>query len=149
MIRKLHFVSAPSALTRFLARPKGQDGAGAVEFALLLPFMLVLIIAIIEMSNVFFTRSQLSEITRDATRRFAVGALEQTEVQAFVLARLSELTDLQGEVLVDEVETDDIVDVTLSLSVPFADVLIFDQLIETLWSGAPNNLSVSATMMKH
>ena len=42
----------------------------------------------------------------------------------------------------------EIVDVTLTLSVPFADVLLFDGLVEHLWSDFPTALSVDATMMK-
>lgn len=127
----------------------GQLGAGTIEFALIVPFLLMIIVAIIEMSNVYFMRNQLSEITRDATRRFAVGALEEKEVEAFVLKRLSEQTNVAGEVEVAEEEIDGVIDVTLSLSVPFTDVLLFDNLIDKLWSGAPPNISVTSTMIKH
>lgn len=144
-----HLISIRRVSERFLTKRDGQRGAGAVEFALIVPFLLLMIVAIVEMSNLYFTRNLLSEITRDATRRFAVGALEETEVEAFVLKRLAENTSVTGEVDVAETEVDGITDVTLSLSVPFADILLFDQLIETLWSSAPQNLSVNATMMKH
>ncbi len=70
-------------------------------------------------------------------------------MEKFVLKRLAENTNVTGKVAVDETEVDGVADVTLSLSVPFADVLLFDQLVEKLWSGAPENLSVNATMMKH
>ncbi len=144
-----HWISIRHAGARFLMKRDGQHGAGAVEFALIVPFLLLLIVAIIEMSNVYFTRTILSEITRDATRRFAVGALEEADVRAFVLNRLAENTNVTGTVAVDETEADGVTDVTLSLSVSFADVLLFDQLVGKLWSSAPENLSVTATMMKH
>ena len=143
------WLSIRHAGTRFRTRRDGEHGAGAVEFALIVPFLLLMIVAIVEMSNIYFTRNILSEITRDATRRFAVGALEKKEVRAFVLKRLAENANVTGKVAVDETENDGIVDVTLSLSVPFADILLFDQLVGKLWSGAPENLSVNATMMKH
>ncbi|MGI9499441.1 MAG: TadE/TadG family type IV pilus assembly protein, partial [Geminicoccaceae bacterium] len=127
----------------------GERGVSAVEFALIIPFVLLLIIGIIEMSNVYFMRNQLSEIARDATRRFAVGALDEAEVEAFVLKRLAQTTSADGSVDVTETEVGDIIDVSLSLSVPFADVLLFDQLIKSLWTSAPKDLSVNATMMKH
>lgn len=126
-----------------------ERGVGAVEFALIIPFLLMLIVGIVEMSNVYFMRNQLSEIARDATRRFAVGALDETEVKTFVLKRLAQATDADGSVVVTETDVGDVVDVSLSLSVPFADVLLFDHLIDSLWAGAPDALSVSATMMKH
>ncbi|MEM7044841.1 MAG: TadE family protein [Pseudomonadota bacterium] len=128
---------------------KSEDGAGTVEFALIVPFLLLIVVAIIEMSNVYFMRSQLSEITRDATRRFAVGALEEADVRPFILERLAKTTNVAGTVDVNESEIDGVVDVNVSLSVPLAQVLMFDELIGELWSGAPSELSVSSTMIKH
>lgn len=134
---------------QFIAGSNGQRGAGAVEFALILPFLFLLIVAIIEMSNIYFMRNQLNEIARDATRRLAVGALELSAAEGFVLARLAKISNVSGAVEVAETETDDIVDVNLSLSVPFADILLFDQFLQSLWSEAPTHLTVDATMMKH
>jgi len=134
---------------QFVARDEGQRGAGAVEFALIVPFLLLMIVAIIEMSNIYFMRNQLNEIARDATRRLAVGALELSAAESFVLARLAQTSNVKGAVEVAETEADDIVDVTLSLSVPFADILLFDQFLQSLWSEAPTHLTVDATMMKH
>ncbi|MEZ5936120.1 MAG: TadE/TadG family type IV pilus assembly protein [Alphaproteobacteria bacterium] len=137
------------AAARIVSGDDGERGAGAIEFALIVPFLLLLIVGIIEMSNVYFMRNQLSEIVRDATRRLAVGALETSAAEAFVLNRLAQTSDIEGEVAVAESETGDVVDVTISLSVPFADILLFDQLLESVWSGAPSHLTVNATMMKH
>ncbi len=144
-----HIASMRRTAQRLIAGGDGRRGAGAVEFALMLPFVLLLILAIIEMSNVYLVRNQLSDIVRDATRRFAVGALEKNDVEAFVLKRLAESTDVKAEVTVDESETDGVVDVSLSLSVPFSEILLFDQMIEKLWAEAPSHLTVDATMMKH
>ena len=149
MVKNRHWISIRHSVTRFFKKRDGEHAAGTVEFALILPFILLMIVAIIEMSNLYFTRNMLSEIARDATRRFAVGALEKDDVEAFVLARLAETSDVTGTVNVAETEVDGIEDVTLSLSVPFSDVLLFDQLVEKLWSGGPQNISVNATMMKH
>lgn len=134
---------------RFAARSDGQSGAGAVEFALIIPFLLLLIIGIVEMSNIYFIRNQMNEIVRDATRRLAIGALTKSTAETFVLQRLAETSNLDGEVEVSEEEVDEIVDVTLSLRVPFADILLFDHVIDTLWAEAPTHLTIDATMMKH
>ena len=141
------------AIWRILLPPRqsrlGERGVGAVEFALIVPFLLLLIVGIIEMSNVYFMRSQLNEIARDTTRRLAVGALSQEEAQKFALKRLAETIAIRGKVDVSETETGDFVDVSISLSIPFADVLMFDQLVKGVWSSAPKVLTASATMMKH
>ncbi|MEM8948255.1 MAG: TadE/TadG family type IV pilus assembly protein [Pseudomonadota bacterium] len=149
MVQNRHWHSIRRSGACFLRKRDGEHAAGTVEFALILPFILLMIVAIIEMSNLYFMRNMLSEITRDATRRFAVGALEKADVEAFVLKRLAETSDVTGTVNVAETEVDGITDVTLSLSVPFADVLLFDELVEKLWTGGPQNISVNATMMKH
>lgn len=126
----------------------GERGVSAVEFALIIPFLLLLTVGIIEMSNVYFMRSQLSEIARDGVRRLAIGAQEEEVVKKLALKRLAEATGASGKVDVDEAKFDDIIDVTMTVAVPFADVLLFDELIETLWANAPATLSADATMMK-
>ena len=54
----------------------------AVEFALIIPFILTLTVGIIELSNVYYMRSQLSEIARDSVRRLAIGAQDEKAVMS-------------------------------------------------------------------
>lgn len=128
-------------------------GASAIEFALIIPFLLMLAGGIVEMANVFFVRSQLNEIVRDATRRLAVDSLSPDEARKFIAERLAETTDAKGDIDVSETaeKEEDEVDVTVSLGVPLKDVLIFDFVADSLVGSdekAPE-LSVTVTMFKH
>ncbi|MGI9433882.1 MAG: TadE/TadG family type IV pilus assembly protein [Geminicoccaceae bacterium] len=133
-----------------------DSGASAVEFALLVPFILMLTAGIIEMTNLYFVRNQLNEIVRDATRQLAVGALEASEARKLVLAKLAEITDASGKVEVRETNDDDdkeeeAVDVTVLLSVSLKDVLMFGKAAESVMSsgGDGSLITVSASMFKH
>lgn len=52
---------------------RAESGAVAVEFALILPVLLVLVLGIIQYGMYFYARQGGSDIARDAARRAAVG----------------------------------------------------------------------------
>lgn len=148
---------------------RGNQGASLVEFALIVPFLLSLMVGIVEMSNVFFVRNALGEVVRDATRRFAVGALDKAETEKFVLKKVADTINATGKVQVTE--TDDegndkdkksgkekrsesqaaITDVTVSLTVSLKDLLLFKDLSGGLIEigGGSSDLTLSASMLKH
>ena len=57
---------------RLLCR-RSESGAVAVEFALVLPLLLVLVLGIIQYGMYFYARQGGSDVARDAARRAAVG----------------------------------------------------------------------------
>lgn len=128
-------------------------GASAIEFVLIIPFLLMLAGGIVEMTNLFFVRSQLNEIVRDATRRLAVDAFDQEEARKFIVGKLAQTTDAKGDIEVTETaeKGESATDVTVSLSVPLEDVLIFDFVADSLGSSGEDrpDLSVAVTMFKH
>ena len=54
-------------------RRSSESGAVAVEFALILPVLLILVLGIIQYGMYFYARQGGSDIARDAARRAAVG----------------------------------------------------------------------------
>jgi Flp pilus assembly pilin Flp len=52
---------------------RGEDGAAAVEFALLLPLLVLLLFGIIEFGFAFSTRIQATNAAREAARQAVVG----------------------------------------------------------------------------
>jgi Flp pilus assembly protein TadG len=127
-------------------------GASVIEFALVVPFLISLTIGIVEMSNVFYIRNVLNEAVRDATRRFAVGALDKDGTEIFVRQKISETIGSTGEVLVVETPIEgDSIDVTVSVSVQLQDLLLFDSLSGGLvtFGGSNPNLTFSATSLKY
>ncbi len=139
--------------------PAGDAGASAVEFALIVPFLVMMAGGIIEMANVFYVRSQLQEIVRDATRRLAVDAMSPDDAEKFILDQLAQTTQAQGTVSIigaDEDdgkgdEAEDQLDVTISLNVPLRDIFFFDVIAEGIMEGGDEatDLTVSVTMFKH
>lgn len=56
------------------ARPgRGQEGAALVEFALVVPILLILVFGIIDFGLYFYNDLQLTQVARDAARYASVG----------------------------------------------------------------------------
>lgn len=101
------------------------QGASAVEFALVLPVLVFLLLGGIELANAYFLRSQMIETTRDAARRAAVGSLPLDRVPGFVRAQLAAATDAEVHVTVAEGSSEFGQDITVKSAVPLADLLPF------------------------
>jgi Flp pilus assembly pilin Flp len=59
---------------------RGQDGAAAVEFALLLPLLVLLLFGFIQFGLAFSTRIQATNAAREAARQAVVGVDDWTNV---------------------------------------------------------------------
>src|SRR6059058_1887443 len=59
-------------MIRSKARPKGERGAVAVEFALVAPILLLLIVAIVEFSYFYNLQISVTQAAREAARTMAV-----------------------------------------------------------------------------
>ena len=107
---------------------KGQDGAAAVEFALLLPLIVLLLFGIIEFGLAFNTRIQATNAAREGARMAIVGIGDWGDVgggTSFWQAVQQDagLADLENCVL----STEDVVggtltvtfDYPLDLAIPF------------------------------
>jgi Flp pilus assembly protein TadG len=58
---------------------RGQRGAAAVEFALVLPILLVILLGIIDFGLYFYNDLQLTHVARDAARYLSVGLVDEAE----------------------------------------------------------------------
>lgn len=130
------------------ARFRADRGASAVEFALIVPFLLLLTGSIIEITNIYFVRSQLIEIAREAARRLAVGALDEQETAELVAVKLADKAAVgaQIEVIDRTLRDENGTDVTVSISLPLGEVLVFEA-VGAYFDTLPG-LSVTATMFK-
>ena len=66
---------------------KNQDGASAVEFAILLPLLLILLFGIIEFSLYIFNRQVITNAVREATRAgivVQIPRLSDAEIESLV-----------------------------------------------------------------
>jgi len=81
-------------LTRMRAR-RGQDGAAAVEFALLAPVLILLVCGLIQYGWYFYAMQSGTSAVGEATRRMAVGDCQTSgEVQSLLKARLGPATSV-------------------------------------------------------
>ncbi len=60
-------------LARFRPKPRGDDGASAVEFALVLPILLIIVLGTIVFGLAIFTLITAQHTAREAARQVAVG----------------------------------------------------------------------------
>ncbi len=149
---RVSIIDRPTSVARARGSLAGwlcaDRGASAVEFALIIPFLLLLTGSIIEITNVYFVRSQVTEIAREAARRLALGALDEAETAKFVTVRLAETAkfDAKVEVIDRTLRDRNGTDVTVSISLPLNEMLVFGFVGASF--GPWPDLAVAATMFK-
>ena len=65
-------------------RLRRQSGIALIEMALAVPILILLLSGIVQFGGMFFLRSQMVNLARDAARRVAVGDMPPSQVQPFV-----------------------------------------------------------------
>ena len=75
----------PMRATRCLVRScwRSERGVAAIEFAIVVPFVLLVLAGIIQFGFALFLQSHVADIARDTARRVAVGDFEQAEAVQF------------------------------------------------------------------
>ncbi len=58
---------------------RDRDGAAAVEFAFVLPILLMLFAGIVQFGSIMFLESHMTNVARETSRRVAVGELAQAD----------------------------------------------------------------------
>jgi len=119
---------------------RSESGAVAVEFALLVPLLLLVVLATVQYGSYFYARQGGSDVARDAARRAAVGdqktcAAFRSEVESRVaeLAGAGEVTVVKrtytksppsrpGDLLPGDQVTVEISFTSMDLNVPFVPV---------------------------
>jgi Flp pilus assembly protein TadG len=130
----------------------GDRGVGAVEFALICPFVILLLFATIEFGNVWRVQNELQTVAKEAARQVATGALSTNAVETFVRDRLPDPANQEVVVDVDELATDDKqrTDIQVSLSVSLDKVLLLGDWFLATFGSEPGSrqLQASATKLK-
>lgn len=103
-----------------------QKGGSAIELALAAPVLLLILIGTIEAAHLYLVQSELTSAARQAARRLAVDAMTTDQTEAFVRARLSEVTQAVVTVSVASAALQqNQADLTVHVSVPMRDVMLF------------------------
>ena len=127
-----------------LLRALGRDerGAAAVEFAFIMPILLLIFSGILQFGSVMFLENHMTNVAREASRRVAVGELTEATAATMVQGSLINW----GVAYQVSVATADAgggnEDITVGISLPLADAALMDVLglFET------GSLSTSVTM---
>ena len=71
-----------------------RDGQGTalIELAFVLPFLLILVIGIINMGGLFFLQNNMVNVARDSARSLSVGAMTDSEAVTDATTRIGSVT---------------------------------------------------------
>lgn len=111
-----------AALSAIRALRHDQHGVSALEFALLAPVLITLLLASVESANLFYLRNEMVAATRDAARRLSVSSLDTAGARALIQERLRGRTDATLDITIEEVElkgsagTDIVVEVSVAMA---------------------------------
>jgi hypothetical protein len=129
-----------------LLRALGQDqrGAAAVEFAFIMPILLLMFSGILQFGSVMFLENHMTNVAREASRRVAVGELAEADAATMVQGALVNWgVTYDVTITTEEAEDDDDnEDVTVAISLPLSAAA----LIDVLGLFENGNLSTSVTM---
>ncbi len=122
-----------------------EKGAIAVEFALITPVFIMILLGFIQFGAVMFIQNNMMNVARDTSRRAATGDLSKTQAEAFALNQLVNWNiSYTVAVTLPNPADPNAWDVTASVSAPMADAALFDY----LGILAGRTLNASATMRR-
>ncbi len=127
-----------------LLRALGRDqrGAAAIEFAFIMPILLLMFSGILQFGSVMFLESHMTNVAREASRQVAVGALDEDDAAEMVQGALVNWGVTYDVTITTEEDDDDNEDVTVAISLPLSAAA----LIDVLGLFENGNLSTSVTM---
>ena len=109
---------------------KSEDGGTAVEFAFVLPVLLMIIAGIMQFGAIFFLQNNMANAAREAARALAVGSIASTtESEDLVEQKLINwgvTFDVQTTIP-DPADPND-TDYTVVITAPLSEAAIFDYL---------------------
>ncbi len=121
---------------------RDRGGAAAVEFAFILPIMLLLFSGIVQFGSMLFLENHMTNVARETSRRIAVGELAQADAESSVQQALVNWgVNYQVAVTTSSAGGGND-DITVAISLPMAEAALMD-VLGVFQSG---NLTAAVTM---
>ena len=131
------------------ARAKGwrtlwrdRDGAAAVEFAFILPILLLLFSGIVQFGSIMFLENHMTNVARETSRRVAVGELNETDAESSAQQALVNWGVTYQVSVTPSSAGGGNQDITVAISLPMAEAALMD-VLGVFQSG---NLTAAVTM---
>jgi hypothetical protein len=128
----------PTIWRRFKQFSHDVRGVVAIEFAVTMPLLILVLFAIIQYGMIFNTRQIMVHAARTAVRSYAIGESSAAEAEQMALEMLDNAS-LDYEIDL----TDDGTDATLDIVLPMSEAAIIDALGKALMDG---DIEVSISM---
>ncbi len=107
---------------------RDRDGAAAVEFAFILPILLLLLSGIVQFGSVMFLENHMTSVARETSRRVAVGELAEADAPSAVQQALMNW-GVTYDVDVDLVDVGGgNQDIVVTISLPMSEAALLDVL---------------------
>jgi Flp pilus assembly protein TadG len=126
-------------------RPRGERGTALIEFALVLPFLLLLTFMVIDFSRAFMAKNIVTQAAREGARVYAMPDVQADSARNVAL-RIAAVSGLTGA---DATPSEDVAnhEVQVTVTAPFN--WLYPGLIQWLGvSGTQSNLSFTCVMHK-
>ncbi len=123
---------------------RDRDGAAAVEFAFILPILLLLFSGIVQFGSIMFLENHMTNVARETSRRVAVGELAQADASSSAQQALVNW-GVTYDVSVTSVDVGGgNQDIAVAISLPMAEAALMD-VLGVFQSG---NLAAAVTMRR-
>ena len=107
---------------------RDEAGVAALEFAFVVPLLVIVLAGIVQFGAVFFLQNNMATVARETARSLAVGTIETTqEAETLANSKLINwgVTFTINTAVPDPADPSD-TDYTVTISVPLAQAAIFD-----------------------
>jgi len=105
-----------------------EDGASAVEFAFVLPILLVLLTGMVNVGMLFLAQNNMMRVAQSAARSLSLAEMNETETKAYIEGKLANLGGSLAVIatLPNTAAVPPETDVTVTVSIPMVDVIPID-----------------------
>ena len=107
---------------------RDQSGVAAVEFAFIIPLLVIIFAGIVQFGAIFFLQNNMTNVAREVSRSLSVGTIE-TDSEATTMANSKLINwgvNFSINTKIPDPSDPNDTDFTVTISVPLSEAAIFD-----------------------